>query len=122
MPGRPARPCSYPGCRKLTFDGTGRCDDHRQSSWGSGLSEPPKRIRGRKLQALRTALFQKQPLCVACLAADPPRVRTATIRDHRIPLAEGGADSDENSQSLCGACHDAKSAVEAMRGRMRAKC
>ncbi len=33
--------------------------------------------------------------------------------DHIIPKAAGGTDDDDNLESLCGDCHDAKSAAEA---------
>lgn len=69
-----------------------------------------KRITGRRLQRLRKTLFDQQPLCVECLKHD--RVREATQRDHKIPLSQGGTESDDNVQGLCDACHDAKSALE----------
>jgi 5-methylcytosine-specific restriction protein A len=78
---------------------------------------PVKRITGWKLQKMRRALFQAEPLCVECKAAG--RVALATIRDHVIPLAEGGLDEAENTQGLCEACHEIKSQAEAMRGRAR---
>jgi 5-methylcytosine-specific restriction protein A len=75
----------------------------------------PARVRGRALQQARAALFAAAPWCVHCLRLG---LRTrATIRDHRVPLAEGGADGDENVQGLCQACSDAKTQDEARRGR-----
>ncbi|MFV0623785.1 HNH endonuclease [Sphingomonas sp. ac-8] len=47
------------------------------------------------------------------------RVTPATIVDHVLALAEGGADDDGNRQALCKRHHDAKSAAEAARGRAR---
>ncbi len=118
MPGRPAKPCTYPGCRALVRDGTSRCEKHALKPW-SRTGPPPERIRGRKLQALRAALFVRQPLCEPCTKAG--RVTLATIRDHRIPLAEGGRDDETNEQAICEACHDVKSQEEALRGRMLKK-
>lgn len=66
---------------------------------------------------MRAKLFKREPLCVQCKAEG--RACIATQRDHRIPLAEGGLDDESNEQALCDACHDAKSALEAMRGRRR---
>lgn len=43
-------------------------------------------------------------------------MRLATIRDHVLPLAEGGADTAANVQGLCDPCHDLKSAAERARG------
>lgn len=33
--------------------------------------------------------------------------------DHKVPLSQGGPDTEENSQVLCIECHKAKSKVEA---------
>ena len=45
----------------------------------------------------------------------------ATIRDHIVPLAEGGRDTDDNTQALCEACSDTKTAAESQRGMRRAR-
>jgi 5-methylcytosine-specific restriction protein A len=50
-------------------------------------------------------------LCVLCLAMG--RVSAGRVVDHRIPLWDGGSDEDENKQTLCHPCHDAKTAQEA---------
>lgn len=52
-------------------------------------------------------------MCVLCSAAG--RFELATDCDHKVPVWEGGTDADWNLQSLCKACHKAKSAVEAAR-------
>lgn len=116
MPPRAARPCSYPGCGILTSDKDGRCPKHPRPKWVNATQV--KRVTGRKLQALRADLFRRQPLCEECERQG--RVRCATIRDHRIPLAEGGTDDRDNEQALCDACHDAKSELERKRGVLRA--
>lgn len=77
----------------------------------------PARIRGLTLQRLRARLFEESPLCVECLTAN--RVTAATIRDHVVPLAEGGADDDTNTQALCSTCHETKRIAEATRGLRR---
>jgi 5-methylcytosine-specific restriction enzyme A len=64
---------------------------------------------------MRKALFLRQPCCEPCEKLG--RVRLATIRDHRIPLAEGGADDETNEQAICAPCHEEKSLAEALRGR-----
>ncbi|WPG35144.1 HNH endonuclease [Variovorax sp. EBFNA2] len=74
-----------------------------------------KRVTGRRLQAMRAALFQENPLCVTCQALG--LVVLATQRDHILSLEEGGADSVENTQGLCEPCHEAKSLAEALRAR-----
>ena len=41
----------------------------------------------------------------------------AGICDHKIPLAEGGTDDDENLETICQACDKAKTQDESRRGR-----
>jgi 5-methylcytosine-specific restriction protein A len=48
-------------------------------------------------------------------------VQVATIRDHIVPLAEGGLDAESNIQALCQACSDAKTETEARRGMSRSR-
>jgi 5-methylcytosine-specific restriction protein A len=93
MPMAPPRACAVcgrPGCQA-----------HR----GPRLA----RVRGRRLQQLRYQLARTQPFCVRC------RVEVATIRDHIVPLWEGGPDVEANTQALCVECHNAKTADEARR-------
>lgn len=71
-------------------------------------AEKPKRIRGRRLQILRQRCFERSPLCVGC--AERGIIRAATQRDHIIPLSQGGADIDANTQALCDDCHAEKTA------------
>jgi len=65
----------------------------------------------------RAALFTRQPFCVLCQAEG--RTTLPTIRDHVVPLAEGGADDETNEQAVCQPCHDAKTQREARRGQSR---
>lgn len=114
MPMAAPKPCSQPGCGVLVRDGTGRCPKHKREAW----AKPPtatKRVTGRKLQTMRVSLFSRYPLCAECERQG--RVTLATQRDHIIPLAEGGADDDDNVQGLCRDCHDVKSKQESVRGR-----
>jgi 5-methylcytosine-specific restriction protein A len=118
MPTAAPRPCTQPGCRALVTDGSGRCEQHPRAAWRKARM-PTKRIRGRRLQAMRAALFQRKPLCEVCEGLG--LVTRATIRDHRIPLAEGGADDESNEQAICAPCHEGKSLAEALRGRLRGR-
>lgn len=74
---------------------------------------PVIRIRGRELQRLRAQLFLRQPFCAICL------VQPSTIRDHIVPLAEGGLDIDSNTQGLCNDCSETKTCEESARGVQR---
>ena len=53
-------------------------------------------------------LARDNHLCQACL----PRVKAGTHVDHITPKAQGGADSDDNLQTLCYPCHKAKTASD----------
>jgi len=102
---RPRPPC--PTC------GQQGCTLHvRDPRWHHGRPSV-ERIRGPRLQALRYALFAEHPFCQRC------HVNVSTIRDHIVPLAEGGADDRANTQALCKTCNDAKAIDEAQRGRRR---
>ncbi|MEV5031002.1 HNH endonuclease [Sphingobium sp. LMC3-1-1.1] len=65
----------------------------------------------RKLRARR---LTDEPLCRTCL--EHGNITPATQVDHIKPRADGGQDVYENTQSLCGPCHSAKTAEE---NRMR---
>lgn len=117
MPAAAPRPCSHPGCSVLVRDGSGRCAKHPKAAWAK-KPDATKRITGRKLQRMRAELFTRSPLCVECERNG--RVTLATQRDHITPLAEGGEDTDDNTQALCFDCHEAKSKAESARGIRRA--
>lgn len=115
MPVAAPRPCSFPTCSVLVRDGSGRCAKHPREQWTKVT--PTKRITGRRLQAMRAALFSRDPLCAECKRQG--LVTPATQRDHIVPLAEGGPDDETNEQGLCDDCHEVKSQAEAARGRSR---
>lgn len=110
MPDAPRKPCGK--CPNLQ-----PCPNHPKVAWAASQARP--RIRGAKLQQLRQALFTKEPLCRQCKANG--RTSMAIIRDHIIPVAEGGTDDPSNIQPLCGECSQVKTAEEAKRGMARAR-
>ena len=124
MPVAAKHPCANAalGCRQLA-DGRfcSRCRPEPEPEpahrWDADRRSVP-RVRGRQLQARRKALFAREPLCRVCRAQG--RVSAATIRDHVVPLAEGGSDEDDNVQPLCECCSDSKTREESKRGRDRA--
>jgi 5-methylcytosine-specific restriction enzyme A len=117
MPTAPLRPCPSPRCPGLA----GRCEQHpprdTRHGWQNAAGTHTTRLRGRALQRARAELFTREPLCRTCQAQG--RVTIATVRDHIIPLAEGGTDGPGNVQGLCGDCHQAKTQAEAQRGAAR---
>ena len=67
------------------------------------------RIRGRKGVELRKRrLARSKYLCEHCLAKGT--VRSARIVNHKLPLAHGGKDVDENTENLCIECDEAETA------------
>jgi 5-methylcytosine-specific restriction protein A len=66
---------------------------------------------GREYRRLRVKLLKAEPLCRPCGVKG--RTTAATMTDHIVGLARGGAAHDlENLQPICRACHDEKSARE----------
>lgn len=59
-----------------------------------------KRLRGRAgVEQRRRRLARTNGLCEMCQAEG--RVRLATVVNHKMPLAHGGEDVDENTENLC---------------------
>jgi len=90
---------------------------------GSRLATAPtpsaKRMTGRKLQDRRLRVWSADPHCAHCgaVTAYPDGFEL----DHKVPLFQGGHDTDENSQVLCVhydaqgrkvGCHVAKTASD----------
>src|SRR4051812_18653849 len=114
MPVAALRPCGgSTSCPHLA----GRCHVHpAPKPWTQ--RHQATRLRGRANQRRREQLFAREPLCRRCAAQR--RTTLATIRDHIVPLAEGGTEDVSNEQPLCQACSDIKTQQEAKRGRSRA--
>ena len=73
--------------------------------WANQGRGADKRLRGRAGQRQRQRrLARTNGLCEHCL--DEDLVTIATVVNHKIPLARGGDDVDENTENLC-ARHDA---------------
>jgi 5-methylcytosine-specific restriction protein A len=100
---RPCRVCKVVGCTVHAKKGD---FDH---------ASPRPRLRGRRLQRAREALFADDPFCAIC------RRRLASVRDHIRPVAEGGTEEPANIQGLCSTCNRIKTAQEAARGASRAR-
>ena len=83
-----------------------------ESRVGMATTSELKRTRGSAWMKIRTRILRRDKgLCQECLRNGRPT--EATKVDHITPLHLGGDDNDENLQSLCGPCHDAKTAEEA---------
>ncbi|HGO6084167.1 TPA: HNH endonuclease [Enterobacter cloacae] len=118
MPARTPKACRKRGCRQTTTDRSGYCDDHRGEGWRQykpGVSRH-QRGYGASWDKTRLRILKRDKgLCQECLRRDA--ITEATSVDHRLPLAHGGSDSDDNLESLCTPCHRAKTARERLSGR-----
>jgi 5-methylcytosine-specific restriction protein A len=105
MPRKPKRPCSYPGCPRLT-DGR-YCDEHQKltdKQYNKYQRNPEHRKRyGRAWKRIRDRYIKAHPLCEECFKYN--RLNPAEEVHHIIPLAKGGTHDDDNLMSLCKACH-----------------
>lgn len=73
----------------------------------------PQRLdqtKGGQAAQRRARILARDPLCKPCERQGT--VRASREVDHRIPLVDGGSDSDENLQGICPECHKAKTAAE----------
>ena len=78
----------------------------------SSLTTATTRTRGSTWMSIRERIFERDcGLCVHCAKAG--HVTPATQVDHVRPLEQGGTDTDDNLQSLCEPCHEAKTKAEA---------
>ena len=105
MPHRPRRPCSYPGCPRLT---EGRfCEEHAREEakrYEKYERNPTVRKRyGKTWRVVRAAYVLSHPLCEECLKRGV--YKPVEQVHHIIPLSEGGTNEADNLMSLCRACH-----------------
>lgn len=113
MPRKPKRPCSHPGCPKLT---DGRfCEEHAKQEakrYEKYDRDPAVRRRyGRAWKRIRDSYAAQHPLCELC-QQQGQFVPTEEIH-HRTPLSEGGTHARDNLIALCKSCH---SKIHAERG------
>ena len=105
MPKKPKRPCSYPGCGKLTD--CRYCDEHRkiaERQYNRYLRDPDTNKRyGRAWKKLRARFLLLHPLCEQCKSEG--RLTAAEEVHHILPLANGGANDESNLMALCKSCH-----------------
>jgi len=105
MPRKPKRPCSYPGCPKLT---DGRfCEEHAKleaKRYEKYDRDPAVRRRyGRAWTRIRNRYAAAHPFCEECYKRG---VLTPMEEVHHIlPLSRGGTHADDNLMSLCKSCH-----------------
>jgi len=105
MPRKPKRPCSYPGCPRLTEERY--CEEHKKlaSKQYERYSRDPvaKRRYGREWQKIRARFLAAHPLCEQCKKEG--RLTKATEVHHILPLDHGGTHDESNLMALCKPCH-----------------
>jgi 5-methylcytosine-specific restriction protein A len=105
MPRKPKRPCSYPGCGRLT-DGR-YCNEHRQVAerqYNHYVRDPDTNKRyGRAWKKIRARFLLQHPLCEQCKSEC--RLTAAEEVHHIVPLANGGTHDENNLHALCKSCH-----------------
>lgn len=78
--------------------------DRKAWQHAPGKQSRHRRGYGREHVRLRAILLQTEPLCRLCKAKG--RATPATIADHIVPIANGGAVHDlANMQPVCDPCH-----------------
>ena len=105
MPYKPKRPCSYPGCPKLT-DGQ-YCEEHQKiitAHYNKHERDPASRRRyGRAWKRIRDRYMAAHPLCEQCRKSG--KLTAAGEVHHIVPLSKGGTHAESNLMALCKSCH-----------------
>lgn len=118
--GSVGRRCSAPGCKQVVPIGQRYCSEHQVLAWQQDArrrGNERQRGYGRIHKARRAVLLPDHPLCAMC--AVEGRRRAATVRDHIVALADGGEESEANTQGLCRWCHARKSMGERRARKVR---
>ena len=105
MPNKPKRPCSYPGCPKLS-DGR-YCEEHERienKRYEKYDRDPAVHRRyGRAWRRIRDRYIAAHQLCEQCLKEG--QLTPAQEVHHILPLAHGGTHAENNLMALCTSCH-----------------
>jgi 5-methylcytosine-specific restriction protein A len=99
--------------------GVVRCTTHVRKPWIEKVTTTKRIVVGRALQQARATLHALQYGCCKACGTQAPFTTHTWIRDHIIPLAEGGQDIASNTQGLCALCSESKTIEEAKRGMRR---
>lgn len=103
MPPRPKKPCSHPGCAKLTEHKF--CPDHvKAEQWRNDRQRgtAAQRGYGSQWRKIRDAFLADHPLCSEC--EQRGRVTVAQVVHH---IDENQLNnSPDNLQAMCRPCHE----------------
>ena len=129
MPSAAPKPCKHAGCGKLVKDGSGYCQAHiddRKIGKFADERRGSRHERGYDSQwdkARKRVLARDKGLCQVCRKYN--RYRPAQQVDHITNKASAVAmgwttqriEADENLQSICKTCHEAKTQAESKLAR-----
>ena len=105
MPTKPKRPCSYPGCPRLTD--SQYCEEHRKEARQKydkyERSPDVNRKYGRAWKRIRDKYVSQRPFCELCF--EKGILVPAQEVHHKLPLSEGGTHERSNLIALCKSCH-----------------
>ena len=116
MPSAAPKPCNR--CGVLVRDGTSRCPVHKPiGKWGDpSRGSSSERGYGWQWQQTRKRILSRDKgLCQVCIKVG--KFRPGRDVDHIVHKADGGTDDDANLQTICPACHKAKTAQEGQAAR-----
>lgn len=117
MPQAAPRPCTFPGCGVLVH-GASRCANHPHVNTFADKHRGSRHERGygSAWDKLRLVVLRRDNyLCQPC--AERGDVTAGRDVDHKVNKSQGGTDDLANLQTICPACHRAKTAQEAQQGR-----
>ena len=115
MPTWPKHPCSRYGCPNLVEKGHRFCEVHEKQENRNyekyGRKYNAKHRYGSAWSRISYKYRGEHPLCEVCLSKGIA-VESELVH-HKIPIAEGGTNAEDNLQALCNSCH---SKIHAERG------
>ena len=115
MPSKSMRPCSQPGCGKLTK--AGRCEAHQakakeqRKQYDTERGNSAQRGYDAQWRKFRVTYLRQHPLCISC--HDRGRLVEATEIHHVKMMSDGGSKYDEsNLIAYCKRCHSSVTSKE----------
>lgn len=118
--------CTAPGCKAIVEGGDYRCPQHALPTYTPKRHYEHHYHQGKAIYKsswwlrLRAAQLAKEPHCRMC--AVNGIITPANTVDHIVEISQGGKfDDPDNLQSLCQACHNVKTAKEAVKRRKKKK-
>jgi len=117
MPSRPPKPCRHHGCKATTTASNGYCGEHQRTSKPKQKPVALTHDRQERHRFYQRAIWKRlraerlsiEPMCRHCRGKG--KLTEATVVDHITPffMPDDALATDQNNlQSLCVSCHNAK--------------